>query len=322
MSDCNGNISNVKIYLSIVAVALIVLAGVEVSLYSKHASTGRPVIANSAAARVVIAPTVVADAENPKQSSPSVTSSRQAGPAQALAKSVGGLVSAAVNTTKELDGIGLSLTRLSAKEESQIGAEMHRRIMAEEREWENPAQSQRLQRLARPLLDQRSRKDIAYQIRLLDSDRVNAFSHAGGYLYLYRGLLKQFPSDAAIAMVLGHEIGHVDLRHCVQSIQYQAKLQKWSGTLADVAGFACRNLRTPYQKDQEFEADAFGFQAGRRAGWPREGLMQLLHGLNTMEMASEPTGTPALLKKINDFSRSHPYTVDRIQRLEKVSDSQ
>ncbi|MFC2134469.1 M48 family metalloprotease [Bacteroidota bacterium] len=58
-----------------------------------------------------------------------------------------------------------------------------------------------------------------YQLEVIDNDTtLNAFAVPGGYIYLYTGLLKYLDSEAALAGVIGHEIGHVEKRHSTQRI--------------------------------------------------------------------------------------------------------
>ena len=48
---------------------------------------------------------------------------------------------------------------------------------------------------------------------MLDDPAVNAFAMPGGYIYITRGILAHLNSEAQLAGVLGHEIGHVTARH-------------------------------------------------------------------------------------------------------------
>ena len=58
-----------------------------------------------------------------------------------------------------------------------------------------------------------------YQLEIIDNDTtLNAFAVPGGYVYVYTGLLKYLDSEAALAGVIGHEIGHVESRHATQRI--------------------------------------------------------------------------------------------------------
>jgi predicted Zn-dependent protease len=63
-------------------------------------------------------------------------------------------------------------------------------------------------------------KDVfSYQMEIIDDDStLNAFALPGGYIYVYKGLLKYLTSSAALAGVLGHEIAHAELRHATQRL--------------------------------------------------------------------------------------------------------
>lgn len=65
----------------------------------------------------------------------------------------------------------------------------------------------------------RKKDKYNYKLEIIDNDSVlNAFAVPGGYVYLYTGLLKYLDSEAAVAGVIGHEIGHVEFRHSTQRI--------------------------------------------------------------------------------------------------------
>lgn len=161
----------------------------------------------------------------------------------------------------------------------------------------------------------------------MDSDTANAYSVAGGYIYFTRAFLKQFPSDAAIAMTLGHEIGHVDLRHCVEKLQYQAAGKQIVGDLASLAQLAYTTMRSAYTKDQEFEADQYGFEAARKAGWKSEELLGFIRGLAAYERKQTTKGGIGetrqselpLATKLAEYLATHPPTEERLRRLEAQS---
>src|SRR5437867_9497674 len=60
--------------------------------------------------------------------------------------------------------------------------------------------------------------NLAWHFRVLDSPVVNAFAIPGGYIYITRGILAYLNSEAQLAGVLGHEIGHVTARHTAQQM--------------------------------------------------------------------------------------------------------
>lgn len=58
-----------------------------------------------------------------------------------------------------------------------------------------------------------------YQLEIIQNDTtLNAFATPGGYVYLYTGLIKYLDSEAALAGVIGHEIGHAERRHATQKM--------------------------------------------------------------------------------------------------------
>ena len=59
-------------------------------------------------------------------------------------------------------------------------------------------------------------RDTKFVFRVLDSPVVNAFALPGGYVYVTRGLMGHLENEAQLAVVLGHEIGHVAARHASQ----------------------------------------------------------------------------------------------------------
>src|SRR5687767_981710 len=62
------------------------------------------------------------------------------------------------------------------------------------------------------------RPGLDYRFLVVDSPEVNAFALPGGYIYITRGIMAYLNSEAELAGVLGHEIGHVTARHSVQQL--------------------------------------------------------------------------------------------------------
>ena len=60
---------------------------------------------------------------------------------------------------------------------------------------------------------------------MLDTDAVNAFATPGGFIFVTRGLLENLKTEAELAGVLGHEVGHVAGRHIVREIQRGKAIQ-------------------------------------------------------------------------------------------------
>ena len=240
-------------------------------------------------------------------------------------ENVGGRVlDAATQTARKVDRIGLDATRMSDEQEIEFGAEMADAMTNQfTLVSESPAYA-RIARLMTPILDERSRKQIQYKFHVVESKMVNAFSLAGGHVYITTAFLNEFPSDAALVMALSHEVAHVELRHCVEKVQYVRLGTKTVGKVAMLGGVLYNALATPYTKDQEFDADKYGFLACRKAGWSAAELISLLTDLEAYEHRDEtvPKTTnseSALETKLKNYFRSHPPTNERKMRLEALN---
>src|SRR3990170_7812540 len=60
------------------------------------------------------------------------------------------------------------------------------------------------------------RPKLPWEFHVVNDAAVNAFALPGGFIYVTRGLLAHMNSEAELATVVGHEIGHVTARHSVQ----------------------------------------------------------------------------------------------------------
>jgi Zn-dependent protease with chaperone function len=273
-------------------------------------------------------------ADNAVNSSPSgksagTSSARQANDSNDLLSS---LLDVATKTAQLADRIGLEATSLTDEQEAAIGREINRNILGDTKEFLDASSQHRVEAIAKQLITQCRRKNIVYTIKLLDSTNVNAFSVAGGYVYVTQAFLKQFPSDAALALTLGHEIAHVDLRHCVEKIQYQVKGKELVGDASNLAQFVYATLRSPYSRSQEFEADAYGFRAAMKSGWRDQQLLQFMRELSAYQRKgageSQDVETikrdsmTVLASRLDDYFASHPSTTERVARLEAIAKSE
>jgi len=103
-----------------------------------------------------------------------------------------------------------------------------------------------------------------FTITTLDSPVENAFAIPGGYIYITRQLLALMTSEAELASVLGHEVGHVAARHAVSRNTRStlgSVLAAAAGALtgSDIAGrlvgTGAQLYTLRYGRSQEYEAD-------------------------------------------------------------------
>jgi predicted Zn-dependent protease len=177
------------------------------------------------------------------------------------------------------------------------------------------------------LAEHSPRKDVPYSFQVVDMVEPNAFALPGGHVYVSRGLLAFANSEAELANVIGHEIGHVAARHAVQRVTRAAPLAIATGlpalavgilsprlgrTVAGVGGLAGTALLAPYSRSQENEADGIGQKMAAAAGWDPGGMPSFLDTLGREEALSGGSKTPA-------FLRSHPSTPKRVAKTRELA---
>jgi len=176
-------------------------------------------------------------------------------------------------------------------------------------------QIERLRRVMLPLLqatDQRRRLN-EIRVRIVDDNRLNAASAGGGEFYVTTGLLNR-STDDQLRGVLAHEIAHDDLGHPARAqmlgvglnlgVVLLERVFPGSSALTPLAGALIANN---YSQPQEYAADRQAVQILRRAGYPKEVMVDAL----TWVMKTEGNGG-------GGFLSSHPATKDRIRALRQA----
>ena len=121
-----------------------------------------------------------------------------------------------------------------------------------------------------------------FTFRVLDSPVVNAFALPGGFVYVTRGLLAHLENEAQLAVVLGHEVGHVVARHASDralkaklgqlglmggAVLGQAVFDIPAENILDLGGQAMGLLLMSYGRDDEREADRLGVEYAAMSGY-------------------------------------------------------
>lgn len=143
------------------------------------------------------------------------------------------------------------------------------------------------------------RPDYPYSFALLDSPIVNAFALPGGPVYATRGLLAHANSEAEVAGVMGHEVGHVVARHGAEAMAKQQVLggvvgvasvfASRMGRAADLLQLGAAALITRYSRDNEREADELGVRYMARAGYDPQAISRFMKVLDRLSAESKST---------------------------------
>jgi len=172
------------------------------------------------------------------------------------------------------------------------------------------------------------RRNLHYQFHYVPQlSFVNAFALPGGHIFVGAGLLTLMQSEDALAAVLGHEVEHVDLRHCAERVQTEQRLRNL-GPLGELLGLPFEVFIAGYSKDQELEADRNGTALAVEARYSPLGILQLFKEFERLEKETrDHSGAPATpideatqlsMGTLHGYLASHPPSGQRIQRIEKL----
>ena len=157
---------------------------------------------------------------------------------------------------------------------------------------------------------------------LVNSDVVNAFAVPGCYIYVTRGLVAIITSEAELASVLGHELGHILGQHA----QRQERRTIWrtlgviavsvtgSERLTRLANQAGQYFGLRYSRKQEYEADDLGVEYLQRAGYDVYAAADMLTALERQDKFTTATRRRDDARGVPEWALSHPLTEHRIQR--------
>ena len=216
---------------------------------------------------------------------------------------------------------------LPESQEKALAEQEHPKVLAQfGGAYEEPELNAYVQSLVNFLGQTSNRPDITYQVTILNSPIVNAFALPAGYLYVTRGLLALADSEAELAGVLAHEIGHVTARHTAQRYSQTMIAQGIVGILgAAGVGSGMGDLQklaeplavmglTSFSRDHEHEADLLGIETMSRAGFDPYAMATFLEKLDAKtKLDAQLSGQPANGGGFNLLS-THPRTPERVQR--------
>lgn len=249
-----------------------------------------------------------------------------------LSVSAGGCVSTGVSpVTGNTRAYGYSW-----EEEVKLGAEADQQIQQQYGVYEDEALQRYVGQVAqdvlaeshmrRPDTPQRFR-DTEFHFRVLDSPVINAVALPGGYVYVTRGLLAHLNNEAQLAVVLGHEIGHVAARHASQQAARQQFAQglllggavvgqvAFGGDVGEqvlgIGGTAAQLLSLRYSRGNERESDGLGVEYAVKAGYDAAEGADFFASLERLQEQDD--------RAIPTWQSSHPDPEAREQTIPQLA---
>lgn len=212
---------------------------------------------------------------------------------------------------------------MSPDQERAIDQQASREIEAQTGVASDPDLTRYIETLGASMAKYSPRKDVDYQFAIVEMDEPNAFALPGGHIYVSRGLIVVSNSEAEIANVLGHEIGHVAARHAAR----QEAHVKTLGIATLLSDLMSGGAPTPsdserisghfvarYAREQEREADRIGQDLAVDAGVDPAGLGHFLRTLDSLARLTQGFSTP------QTYFATHPAARERM--LEATSRAQ
>jgi predicted Zn-dependent protease len=149
-----------------------------------------------------------------------------------------------------------------------------------------------------------------YTFQIVDDDSVNAFATSGGFVYVNRGLMEEADTEAELAGVMAHEIGHIVGRHAINRMRELALARGIAGGLGvnqdALVGLGVElALFLPNSRSAEYEADTLGFHNMGRAGYDQRGFITFMQKLGQ-------SGSPP------EFLSTHPNPDNRVGNLQAM----
>jgi len=212
------------------------------------------------------------------------------------------------------------LMLISESDEIRLGRQTDVQIAQSYGLYEDPELAAYIESLGERMVKVSHRAELPFAFKVLDSPVVNAFAVPGGYVYLTRGILSYCNSEAELAGVMGHEIGHVTARHSAQ--QYSraqlaqlglglgAILSESFGQLAGLAQFGVSTLFLKFSRDNERQADNLGVEYATKVGLDAKQMANFFETLERLNPPSDRSGLPG-------WFSTHPNPEDRIGAVQR-----
>jgi predicted Zn-dependent protease len=210
----------------------------------------------------------------------------------------------------------LQLSNMSDAQEVDLGAGINSQLVnsRQMRMYQNSALNTYVNDIGQRLANVSDRPEIPYTFQIVEDDAINAFATMGGYVYVTTGLMAAADTEAELASVIGHEIGHIAGKHAVKQMRQAAITQGITGALG-VNRDRLVNIGTqialqlPASRSDEYEADRHGFFSMGRAGYDQSEMVSFMQKL--IRRGSPP-----------EFLSTHPNAANRVAELQELDETE
>jgi predicted Zn-dependent protease len=217
--------------------------------------------------------------------------------------------------------------------EIQEGAKAHEGVLEEYGVYADTRLQAYVNDLGQKLASQSHRANLKWTFTVLDSPEINAFALPGGYVYVTRGIMTYLDSEAELAGVMGHEIGHVTARHGAQRATRQQTAgigvvaATILGAVLEVGGVggasnlasqlsqtAASGYIASYSRDQESQADELGAEYLSRNRYDPQNMVDVIQALKNQEQFADDMAKAdgKAVPSASNWLASHPANDKRL----------
>ncbi len=218
---------------------------------------------------------------------------------------------------------------MSPARERSIGAEEHPKLVAQfGGEYGNRRITAYVDAIGKRLHRVSEMSGQPFKFTVVNSDIVNAFALPGGYVHISRGVLALANSEAELAGVLAHEIGHITARHTAQRISQAmianlgvAALGAASGSseVARIGQLGAGAYLSSYSREQELESDMLGIRYLSRAGYDPDAMERFLVSMGRDSDLRKRIAGSQQTQPYGDIFATHPRTPERVAQAARIS---
>ena len=208
---------------------------------------------------------------------------------------------------------------ISESREIEMGREADRSISASLGIYESDELQRFVRGLGKDLASVSERPRLPWSFKLVDDPTVNAFALPGGFIYVTRGILAHLNSEAELAGVLGHEIGHVTAKHSVSRMSRQQIQQIGLGVgmavssdvrrIGDVLAGGLQLLNLKYSRGDESQSDELGMRYMTRSRYDPNALKGVFQ---TLGLVSGGSG------RVPGWQATHPAPENREAKITEL----
>jgi beta-barrel assembly-enhancing protease len=226
---------------------------------------------------------------------------------------------------------------LSEAEEIKLAEQVHQQLLNPPQEAQQQQQAKPIrlvrdsavndyvERLGQELARTSQRRNLPWRFYVVDDDSINAFATLGGRVYVHTGLIKQVQSEAQLASVIGHEVGHIVGRHGLENVKRAQRLgmfavgatilgaifggQQGAEAGQALGGLVAGGFLMKHSREAEREADYLGLYNMQRSGYNTGGMVEMFGIL--AEISKNNAGS------LGSIMASHPAPTERAENTRR-----